>query len=198
MKIRVKSSLEVCWALLGPLGVPYWRPWASWEDLGSVLRASWSVLGASRWHPGTQRGPHMDSRKGPKSSKNRSKIALIFWSIFRCDFDPKMITEWRPKPSKSGPKKCYIFDRFFIVFWIDIGGRNPWKWAPRLHEKLIFIKSPFPILTYFWKQQWWKKASKIEPKWLKKSSKKSDVFLIDFGPICWGFWEHFGGQNTIK
>ena len=26
MKIRAKSSLEVCWALLGPLGVPYWRP----------------------------------------------------------------------------------------------------------------------------------------------------------------------------
>ena len=153
MKNRPKSSLEVCWALLGPLGVPYWHPWASWEHLGSVLRASWSVLGASRWHPGARRGPHMDPRKGPKSSKNRSKIALIFWSIFRCDFDPKMVTEWLPKPSKSGPKKCSIFRLFFIDFWIDLGGRNPWKWAPRVHEKLIFIKSPFPILTYFWKQQ---------------------------------------------
>ena len=38
----------------------------------------------------------------------------------------------------------------------------------------------------------------MEPKWLKKSSKKSEVFLIDFGPIFGGFWEHFGGQNTIK
>ena len=26
MTIRRKSSLEVCWALLGPVGVPYWRP----------------------------------------------------------------------------------------------------------------------------------------------------------------------------
>ena len=113
VNIRGKSSLEVCWALLGPLGVPYWRPWASWEHLGSVLRASWSVLGASRWHPGARRGPHMDPRMGPKSFKNRSKIALIFWSIFRCDFDPKMVTEWLPKPSKSGPKKCFIFRSFF-------------------------------------------------------------------------------------
>ena len=38
----------------------------------------------------------------------------------------------------------------------------------------------------------------MEPKWLKKSNKKSEVFLIDFGPIFGGFWEHLGGQNTIK
>ena len=38
----------------------------------------------------------------------------------------------------------------------------------------------------------------MEPKWLKKSSKKSDVFLIAFGPIYEGFWEHFGGQNANK
>ena len=38
----------------------------------------------------------------------------------------------------------------------------------------------------------------MEPKWLKKSIKKSEVFLIDFGPIFGGFLEHFGGQNTIK
>ena len=38
----------------------------------------------------------------------------------------------------------------------------------------------------------------MEPTWLKKSIKKSEVFLIDFGPIFEAFWEHFGGQNTIK
>ena len=38
----------------------------------------------------------------------------------------------------------------------------------------------------------------MEPKWLKKSIKKSEVFLIDFGPIFGGFREHFGGQNAIK
>ena len=38
----------------------------------------------------------------------------------------------------------------------------------------------------------------MEPKWFKKSIKKSEVFLIDFGPIFGGFWDHFGGQNTIK
>ena len=38
----------------------------------------------------------------------------------------------------------------------------------------------------------------MEPKWLNKSIKKSEVFLIDFGPIFGGFWEHLGGQNTIK
>ena len=38
----------------------------------------------------------------------------------------------------------------------------------------------------------------MEPKWLKKSIKKSEVFLLDFGPIFGGFLEHFGGQNTNK
>ena len=104
-----------------------------------------------------------------------------------------------PQTIQKRSKKVYHFSIvFFIDFWIDLGGRNPWKWAPRVHEKLIFIKSPFPILTYFWKQKWWKKAPKMEPKWLKKSIKKSDVFLIDLGPIFGGFWEHFGGQNSSK
>ena len=38
----------------------------------------------------------------------------------------------------------------------------------------------------------------MDPKWLKKSIKKSNVFLIYFGRIFEGFWEHFGGPNTIK
>ena len=110
-----------------------------------------------------------------------------------------MVTELLPKASKKRFKKVYLFSIvFFIDFWIDLGGRNPWKWAPRVHEKLIFIKSHFPILTYFGKQKWWKHDPNMEPKWLKKSIKKSEVFLIDFGPIFGSFWEHFGGQDTIK
>ena len=38
----------------------------------------------------------------------------------------------------------------------------------------------------------------MEIKWLKQSIKKSEVFLIDFGLIFGGFWEHFGSQNTSK
>ena len=38
----------------------------------------------------------------------------------------------------------------------------------------------------------------MEPKWLKKSSKKSEVFLIVLGSIFECFWEHFVGPNTIK
>ena len=191
-KFDGKSSKIELGGVLGPLGVPYWYPWASWKHLGSVLRASWSVLGASRWHPGARRGPHMDPRMGPKSSKNRSKIALVCWTIFRCDFDRKMVTEWLPNPSKSGPKKCFIFRSFFSIdFWIDLGGRNPWKWAPRVHETLIFIKSPFPILTYFSKQKWWKKASNVEPKWLKKS-------INFFSSILDLFWRAFGTILGVK
>ena len=38
----------------------------------------------------------------------------------------------------------------------------------------------------------------MEPKWLQNSIKKSEVFLIDFGPILGGFGELFGRQNMIK
>ena len=113
MKNRPKSSLEASWALLGPLGVPYWRPWASWEHLGSLLRASWSVLGASRWHPGARRGPHLDPRKGPKSLKNRSKIALIFWSILDAILTPKWSQDGSPNYPKTVQKSVLFFDRFF-------------------------------------------------------------------------------------
>ena len=104
-----------------------------------------------------------------------------------------------PQTLQKRCKKVSHFSMFFFIdFRIDLGGRNPWKWAPRVHEKLIFIKSRFPILTYFGKENDEKTAPKMEPKWLKKSIKKSEVFFIDFGPIFWGFWEHFGSQNTIK
>ena len=143
MKIRAKSSLEVCWALLEPLGVPYWRPWASWEHLGSVLRASWSVLGASRWHPRARRGPHMDPRMGPKSSKNQFKIALIFWPIFRCDSDPKMATEWVPKPSKNEPKKCFMFRSFFYRLLDRSWGPKSLKMSTSYTREAHFHKIAF-------------------------------------------------------
>ena len=47
---------------------------ASWERLERVLER----LGGVPVDPGARRGPHMDPRMGPKSSKNRCKIALIF------------------------------------------------------------------------------------------------------------------------
>ena len=36
-----------------------------------------------------------------KSFQNRSKICLIFWSIFGCDFDPKMILKMAPEIIKN-------------------------------------------------------------------------------------------------
>ena len=125
MENRPKSSLEVCWALLGPLGAPYWPPWTSWEHLGSVLRASWTVLGASRRHPGSRRGPHMDPRMAPSSRQNRSKIALIFWSIFRCDCDPKLITQAFQKLPKKLSKKVFPVWVVFFIHFLD------WSWGPK-------------------------------------------------------------------
>ena len=116
MKNRPKSSLEACWALLGPLGVPYWRPWASWEHLGSVLRASWSVLGASRWHPGARRGPHMDPRKG----KHLPKIDIKSRKFFDRFLDSILIPKWSqndsPNPPRAVQKGVSFFDRFFHRF----------------------------------------------------------------------------------
>ena len=162
MKNGKKSSLEACWALLGRLGVPSWRPWASWEHLGIVLRASWSVLGASRWHPGARRGPQMDPRMCPKSSKNQSKIALIFWSIFRCDFDPKMVTEWVPKPSKSGPS---FFDRFFHRFLDRCWGPKSLKMSTSCTREAHFHKIPVSDSDIF-----------LEAKMMKKGSQNGTKF----------------------
>ena len=38
----------------------------------------------------------------------------------------------------------------------------------------------------------------MEPKWLKKSIKKSDVFLIDFGPIYGAFGSTVGVKILAK
>ena len=158
MKNRPKSSLEACWALLGPLGLPSWCPWASWEHLGSVLRASRSVLGASWWHPGARRGPHMDPRMGPKSFKNRYKIALIFWSIFRCDFDTKMVTEWPPNLPKA-VQKSVSFSKVFHRFWDRSWGPKCLKMSTSCTREAHFHKIAFSDSDIFLEATVLKKGS---------------------------------------
>ena len=172
-KFYEKSSKIELGGVLGPLG-------ASW----GALLAPVSVLGAS-WerHPGALRGPHMDPRKRSKSFKKRYKIAWIFWSIFGCDIDPKMGTEWLPKPSKHGQKSLSFFDRFFHRFLDRSWGPKSLKMSTSCTQEAHFQKIAFSDSDIFWKQGWWKKAPEIEPTWLKKSMKKSEIFLIDFGPI---------------
>ena len=113
MKNRSKSSLEACWALLGPLGVPYWRPCASREHLGSVLGASWSVLGASWWHPGARRGPHMTQGK----AKNRSKIDPKSHWFFNRFLDAILIPKWSQNGFPNLPKRSKKVFHFSIVFF---------------------------------------------------------------------------------
>ena len=140
-KNRPKSSLGVCWALLGHLGVPYWRPWASWEHLGSVFGASWSVLGASRWHPGTRRRPHID--------RFLDAILIRKWS-----------QNGSPNLPKTIPKKCSIFRSLFHRFLVRSWEPKSLKMGTSCTREAHFHKIAFsPILTYFWKQKWWKKAS---------------------------------------
>ena len=103
-----------------------------------------------------------------------------------------------PQTIQKRSKKVYHFSIVFIIdFWIDLGSRNPWKWAPRVHEKLIFIKSPFPILTYFLKQKWCKKAPKLVPKWLKKS-RKNQMSLKSILDILEGFLQILGVKIPLK
>ena len=202
MKIRWKIVQNRAWRRVGP-------SWGLLEcllgvlgRLGSILGASWERLGASWGRPGGIPEPEGDPTWTPGWAQNRPKIdpkSHWFFDRFLDAILTKNGYRMDPQTFQKRSKKVFHFSIVFdIDFWTDLGSRNPWKWAPRVHEKLIFIKSPFPILTYFWKQKWWKKAPKMEPKWLKKSIKKSEVFLIDFGPMFEGFWEHFGSQNTIK
>ena len=109
-----------------------------------------------------------------------------------------MVTEWLPKPSKSGPKKCSIFRSFFHRFLDRSWGPKSLKMSTSCTREAHFHKIAFSDSDLFLEAKMMKKGSKMEPKWLKKSIKKSEVFLIDFGPIFGGFWEHFGSQNTIK
>ena len=43
-----------------------------------------------------------------------------------------------------------------------------------------------------------KKPSKTEEKTGGKRKRKMNAFLVDFGFILGGFWEHFGSQNAFK
>ena len=194
MKIRWKIVQNRAWRCLGP----------SWgllgcligvlERLGGILGASWERLGASWGRPGGIPEPAGDPTWTPGRAQNRPKIDPKSHCFFDRLLDAILIPKWSQNGSPNLPKALQksvsFFNRFFIDFWIDLGGRSPWKWAPRVHEKLILIKSPFPTRTYFWNQQWWKKVSKMEPKWLNKSIKNQksfwsilDLFLEAFGSI---------------
>ena len=135
---RAWRCLEPSWGLLGCLS-------GVLDRLGSILGASWErPEGDPTWTPGW--------------AQNRPKIDPKSHWFFDRFLDAILIPQWSqngaPNLPKAVQKSVSFFDRFFSDFWIDLGGRNPWKWAPRVHEKLTFIKSPFPILTYFWKQKW--------------------------------------------
>ena len=101
---------------MGPLG-DSWRALlvslnvlgASWERLETVLERLGGVPVASRSPKGTPHGPQDGSKIVQKSIQNRIDVLIDF----RCDFDPIMVTEWLPKPSKSGPKKFINFLSFF-------------------------------------------------------------------------------------
>ena len=93
-----------------------------------------------------------------------------FWNHFGSHFRSIFVTFFDQKSSR-------FFDRFFIDFWMDFGSLNPWKWAPRVRETLIFTKSPFSILARFSNKKWFKKTPKMEATLLQKSIKKSMRFL---------------------
>ena len=133
IKNRPKSSLEACWALLGPLGVPYWRSWASWEHLGSVLGASWSVLGASWWHPGARRGPQEGTKIVKKSIQNRIDFLIDFSMRYWWQNGHRM----DPQTIQKRFKKVYHFS----IVSSSIFGRS---WEPKsLKMHLVYTQSSF-------------------------------------------------------
>ena len=46
-------------------------------------------------------------------------------------------------------KNHRFFDVFWGAFWMDFGGPDPRKWSSRVHETLIFEKSPFSFWYRF-------------------------------------------------
>ena len=108
-----KIELGGVLALLGPLGVTYWRPWASWEHLGSLFRASWSVTG----RPGGIPEPAGDPTWTPGRAQNRPKIdPKSHWFFVRI-LDAMLIPKWSQNGSPNLPKALQksvsFFDRFF-------------------------------------------------------------------------------------
>ena len=189
---RTWRGVGPSWGLLGCLiGVL--------ERLGSILGASWERLGASWGRPGGIPEPEGDPTWTPGRAQNRPKIDPKSHWFFDRFLDAILIPKWSqngfPNLPKTVQKSVSFFDRFFIDFWIDLGGRNPWKWAPRVHEKLIFIKSPFPILTYFWKQKWWKRRLH---KWIQNGLKNQSKNQRSFWLILYLFLDGFGTILGVK
>ena len=159
MKNRPKSSLEVCWALLGPLGVPCWHPWASWEHLGSVLRASWSVLEACWWHPGARRGPTWT----PGWAQNRPKNDPKSHWYFNRFLDAILIPEWSQNDSPNHPKTVQnslsFFDRFFHRFLDRSWGPKSLKMSTSCTREAHFRKIAFSDSDIFLEATMMKKGS---------------------------------------
>ena len=176
MKNRLKSSKIELGSFLASLSVLG----TFWERPGSSLGASWSLLGGSRWLPGSQKGsphgPPLGPKTLPKLIKNPVDFFIELFVRFWSQNGPRMAP---PKLPFIDPKSDGFFDRFFIDFFMICMSLSPWKWAPRLHEKLIFTKSPFLMLAWFWRQKWWKKAPRIESKWLQKTINNSRYFWAD-------------------
>ena len=189
MKIRWKIAQNRAWRRVGPAWSLSGYLIEGLESLGSMVGASWE-------RPGGIPEPEGDPTWTPGWAQNHPKINpkshWFFNRFLSAILSPKWYQDGYPNHPKTVQKSVLFFDRFFIDFWIDLGGRNPWKWAPRVHEKLIFIKSPFPILTYFWKQKWWNKVPKMDPNWLKKLNQKirsrCDRFWTYFWRLLGAFW----------
>ena len=175
-KIYENSGKIELGGVLGPPGVPYWRPWASWEHLGSVLRASWSVLGASRWHPAARRGPHMDPRKGQKSSKIDPKPHWFFHRFLDAILIPKWSQNGSPNHPKTVQKSVSFFDRFLHRFLDRFWGPTSLKMSTSHTREAHFHKIAFSDSDIFWEGKWWKRLSKWNQNGLKNQSKNQKSF----------------------
>ena len=128
------------WRCVGPSSglfeVPYWRPWASWERLGSVLGAFWSVLGGSRWRPGPKRILTWTPFGVQNPSKIDSKSHWFFDRFLDASLDPK----WGQNGSRKLTKSITNMSK------TASGLRNVifWKIAPRFRETLIFENPGVP------------------------------------------------------
>ena len=161
MKNRPKSSLEACWALLGPLSCLI----GILERLGSILGASWERLGASWGRPGGIPEPEGDPTWTPGSAQNRSKIDPKSHWFFDRFLDAILIpkwSEWLPKPSKSGTKKCFIFRSFFHRFLDRCWGPKSLKMSTACTREAHFHKIAFSDSEIFLEAKMMKKRF---PKW---------------------------------
>ena len=59
------------------------------------------------------------------SFKNDAKSHCFFDRFLDAILIPKWLQNGSPNHLKTFQKSVSFFDRFFIDFWIDLGGRNP-------------------------------------------------------------------------